>query len=193
MTTPNADSADAADIAAYLLAFERAGKKRKLAEAGDLANDVRQHIEEAQLAGRSWADIRAKLGVPDALARAYAAELLFGDSPSDRSSAGGARRGNLWALFGLATGGGLLTLVVTTTLGAIAFAFGLSAMLLLVVGLPIALGATLPPDVQMHGSPWLAVAVSPIFAIGAWLALKGLGAYLRWFAQSLRQTLPGRG
>ncbi|MBU6373512.1 MAG: hypothetical protein KJS97_12370 [Alphaproteobacteria bacterium] len=192
MTAQTDVTADAADITAYLLAFERAGKKRRLAEARELAEDVRQHIEEAQMAGRVWADIRAKLGPPDALARAYAAELLFGDETAEGSGKARARRINFWAMFGLATGGGLLTLIVTSTLVTISFAFGMSAVVLFAVGLPLALGMPLPPDVHYEGAPWVAVALSPLFALGAWAALKGLIAYMRWFGRSLRQSLPGR-
>ena len=41
-------------IAAYALAFERAAKRLKIAEAADIAADVRQHIAEARAAGEPW-------------------------------------------------------------------------------------------------------------------------------------------
>jgi uncharacterized membrane protein len=184
---------DEASIAAYAFAFERAARRLKLAEAGEVAADVRQHIAEARAAGEPWDKIRTKLGAPDALARSYAAELLFGAEAQARDPDRRDGRLHLWTLFGLATGGGLLTLIVTTTLGSISLAFAISAAVMIGLGLPLALGATLPPFVQMSGAPpWVAVALAPVMGLVAWAAFTGLVGYLRWFAGTLRRALPGR-
>jgi len=180
-------------IAAYALAFERAAKRLKITEAADIAADVRQHIAEARAAGEPWEKVRAKLGTPEALARAYAVELMFGaetEGPDAKRRGGGLR---LWTLFGLATGGGLLTLIVTTTLGSIAFAFALSTIILIGVGIPLTFGATMPSYVHWSGAPpWVAVAIAPFMGLIAWAAFRGLVGYLKWFAGSLRRALPGR-
>lgn len=179
---------DQEGVNAYLTAFGRAAARLRLRDAGDIARDVRQHIEEAMTAGRDWPSVRATLGDPDVLAKAYAAELLFGSLPPDHAD-----RPNLWALLGLATGGGVLTLIVTIFLGSIAAAFAFSAILLLVICLPIAFGAPTPVYVHLGGlSPWAFVLAAPVFGFIAWAAVRGLSAYLRWFATSLRRALPGK-
>ena len=180
---------DANDIEAYLTSFVRAARRSAIKDAADIARDVRNHIEEALGAGEPWPGIRTKLGAPEALAKAYAVELMLG--ASDEPPRAG--RADIPALLVLATGGGFLTLMATFILGAFSIAFGISAVLMFGLCLPIALGAPTPPHVHLGGlSPWIMVGMAPVMGVLAWGSFAALAAYLRWFARSLRRALPQR-
>jgi uncharacterized membrane protein len=173
-------------VSDYLAAFEREARGFGLNEASDIANDVRSHINEAVEYGKSLEDVLASLGTPRALARAYAVELLMG-KPKEASNL---RR--FAQLLALVAFGGILTLIVVTSLGSIGLSFVLSGILLFVLGLLEAAGVHLP-HVQMGGmSPWLVAALGPVmFAVG-WGALLLLWSYVRFAGRQLVRALPRR-
>jgi uncharacterized membrane protein len=176
-------------VSTYLAAFEAEARGFGLSEAQDIANDVQSHINEAVEYGKPLDEVLAALGTPKALARAYAVELLMG-KPKVDSNVG--RFSQLLTLAALVAFGGLLTLIVVTSLGSIGLSFVLSGILLFVLGLLEAVGVHLP-HVQTGGmSPWLVAALGPVmFAVG-WGALLLLWSYVRFAGRQLVRALPRR-
>ncbi len=174
-------------VSDYLAAFEREARGFGLSEAQDIASDVQSHINAAVEYGKPLEEVLASLGTPKTLARAYAVELLMG-RPKETSNLG--RFAQLLALVAF---GGILTLIVVTSLGSIGLSFVLSGILLFVVGLLEAAGVHLP-HVQTGGmSPWLVAALGPVmFAVG-WGALLLLWSYVRFAGRQLVRALPRRG
>jgi uncharacterized membrane protein len=173
-------------VSDYLAAFEREARGFGLSEAQDIASDVQSHINEAVEYGKPLEEVLASLGTPKTLARAYAVELLMG-RPKETSNLG--RFAQLLALVAF---GGILTLIVVTSLGSIGLSFVLSGILLFVLGLLEAVGVHLP-HVQTGGmSPWLVAALGPVmFAVG-WGALWLLWSYARFAGRQLMRALPHR-
>jgi uncharacterized membrane protein len=174
-------------VSSYLAAFEAEARGFGLSEAPDIANDVQSHINEAVEYGKPLDEVLASLGTPKALARAYAVELLMEKPKADSGI------GRFAQLVALVAFGGMLTLIVVTTLGSIGLSFTLSGILLLVIGLLEAANVHLP-HVQMGGLPPLLVAaLGPVmFALG-WGALLLLRSYVRFAGRQLVRALPRRG
>ena len=172
-------------IRAYMARLEPALRRLGVADAHDIARDVRSHIDEAVGYGKSVDAVIDALGPPETLARAYAAELLIDGT---RTRGGGV--GRFLQLAGLIGAGGILTFVVVVTLGSLGLSFGLSGVLLLAIGTIEAAGIHLP-HVEMAGLPPLLVAaLGPVFLALAWAAFAGLGRYTRFIAGVWRATLP---
>lgn len=173
-------------VSDYLAAFEQEARGFGLNEARDIANDVRSHINEAVEYGKPLDEVLASLGAPKALARAYAVELLMG-KPKEASNIG-----RIAQLLALVAFGGILTLILVTSLGSLGISFLLSGILLFVLGLLEAFGVHLP-HVETGGiSPWLVAALGPVmFAVG-WGALLLLWSYVRFAGRQLVRALPRR-
>lgn len=172
-------------IRSYMMRFEPALRKHGLNEAHDIANDVRSHIDEAVGYGKPVEAVLDALGPPEALARAYAAELLIEKPHANRGGAG-----RFLQLVGLIAAGGLLTFIIVVTLGAFGLSFGLSGVLLVVIGGLEAMSIHLP-HVETHGiPPLLFVALGFVFFALSWAAFAGLGRYARFIAGVWRKTLP---
>jgi len=180
------DPATGKKIAAYLTAFESEARRVKLAEWSDISKDVRGHINEAVEYGRPLEDVLKAMGRPEALARAYALELMLQRPKSSRGHWGV----QALRLAGLAAVGGVVTLVVVMALGSIGAVLVFSGMVFLATGLLEAAGVHFA-FVSMGGlSPWVFVAASPpMFAIGVG-ALWLLAKYLRYAAGQLVRSIP---
>ena len=175
-----------ANIDAYMRQFETALRRYALKQQSEIASDLRSHIQEAIDYGKTPDETLNALGAPEALARAYAVELLV-DAPRDQRPSGAWRA---LKLIGLVAAGGIVTYVVVVSLGAISLSFMASGLLLFGVGLIEAAGIHLP-HVQLANLPPLAVAaMGPLcFAIGY-----GAGAllwrYVRFLVRTVRAALP---
>lgn len=173
-------------IERYMARFEAALRQHKLPEWADIASDLRSHIAEARSYGKTVGAVLEALGPAEALARAYAIELLM-HPPRDARGKAIAR---LFKIVSILIGGGFVSLIVATTLGSIGVSFVASGFIFFVVGGLEATGVHLP-HVQMAGLPPLGVmAIGPVmFAIGC-AACWGLWLYARFIARALRRALP---
>ena len=176
------------EIAAYLAAFESEARRLKLAEWSDISSDVHGHINEAVEYGRPLEDALKAMGRPEALARAYALELMMQQPKSTRAHWGV----QALRLAGLAAVGGVVTLIVVMALGSVGVGLVFSGLVFLATGLVEAAGVHFS-FVSLGGfSPWVFVAASPLlFAIGLG-ALWLLARYLRFAAGQLVRSVPVR-
>lgn len=182
------DPATNKDIAAYLAAFEREARRLKLEVWRDISMDVHGHINEALQYGKPLTDVLKAMGRPEALARAYALELLMQQPKTAR----GSWVGQAFRLAGLVAVGGIVTLIVVMALGSVGIALVFSGVSFLAAGLLEAVGMHFS-FVRLGGfSPWAYVAASPLlFALG-WGALWLLASYVHAAAGQLVRSIPGR-
>jgi uncharacterized membrane protein len=156
------------------------------ADREDVVGEIRNHVAEATAAGRPLDAVLQALGPADALARAYAVELLLhprGDAPPAR------RASRFLALAGLVAIGSIPTLVIVVTLGAIGVSFTVSGVAVFAAGV-MALADTLPPWIHMDVAPEVVVALGPILTALGVCSLLFLVMYVRFVARTIRRVLP---
>src|SRR5262245_42983030 len=155
----------------------------------EIVDEISNHIAESRSAGKPLDAILEALGPADALARAYAAELLLNPRSDRRVSAIG-RLATLSA-FVLATG--IATMIVVGVLGSVGIGFSVSGIAMLLIGILEAADIHLP-GVQMNG-------ISPIWAMVLGLVVVAIGLasaallrrYLRFILRTFRRVLPRAG
>ncbi|MES1158855.1 MAG: hypothetical protein ABUL42_03070 [Terricaulis silvestris] len=173
-------------VTQYMARFEAALGRFRLPEAREIAMDVRSHIAEAQGYGKSLDEVLATLGPADALARAYAVELLM-DAPKN---ARGDKVMRFFQLLAIVIAGSFLSLIVATIFGGFGISFALAGMILIVGGGLEALGVHLA-HVQTGGLPPLAtMALGPVAFAIAWGCFWLLGLYVKAAARAVRRMLP---
>lgn len=174
-------------IAQYMSRFEEALRRYGVPAWAEIAGDLKSHIAEAEGYGKPIADVMTALGSPDALARAYAVELLMAP-PRDARATAAAR---FIRISGVVIAGSFISLVVAITLGGFGLSFLLAGVILIIGGGLQAAGVYLP-FVQTGGLPPLAViALGPVALAVGWGMCCLLRLYIRMAARALRRTLPG--
>ena len=154
-------------------------------ERQGVMQDIRSHLAEAVAVGTSLDMALASLGPADALARAYAVELLLNP-----------RKGTRWPsnrflkLAGLVIVGSLPALVIVTALGPVGVAFIAAGLVSITAGILDAFGI-LPSFIQTSGvAPfWLMLLGMAMTAIGV-LALIALRRFVQFVAYTVRAALP---
>lgn len=173
-------------VHAYMSQFEAALRKHRLAEWSDISRDLHSHIAEAAEYGKPVDAILDSFGPPEALARAYAVELLM-DTPAGSRGMG---LGRFVRLLGLLAAGGIATFVVVVALGSIGISFALSGVMLIVIGAIETMGVHLP-HVETNGlPPLLFVALGPVFLAVSWASFWALSKYAGFVAGVWRKTAP---
>jgi uncharacterized membrane protein len=157
------------------------------ADRDEVVRDIRSHIAEATAAGTSLESVLTTLGPAEALARAYAVELVLNPAPG-RPPMSGVQR--FFALAGILALTSIPTLVIVVTLGAVGISFVVSGFAVFAAGIIDLLGISLPfiddPVSDVH--PAFAVAVGPVLMVAGAAALMGLSKYLRWLARTITGT-----
>ncbi|HVY83596.1 MAG TPA: hypothetical protein VG943_00560 [Caulobacterales bacterium] len=173
----------------YMARFESALRRYGVPEAQEIALDVRSHIAEALGYGRPLDSVMSTLGQPDALARAYAVELLM-HPPKDARVDAVMR---FLRILALVIAGSFVSLIVATVLGAFGLSFLLAAIILLMGGVLEAFGVQLA-HVHTGGlPPWAVIALSPVAGVVAWFFFWLLWLYVRAAARAVRRALPSSG
>jgi uncharacterized membrane protein len=173
-------------VVQYMSRFEAALRRYRLPEWQGIAADLRSHIAEAESYGKPLASVLEAIGPADALARAYAVELLM-HTPKDTRAQSITR---YLKIAGLVIAGSFLSLLVVTFLGSIGLSFVLSGIVLLLVGGLEAAGVHLA-HVSMGGLPPIAViAMAPVALAIGWGASWLLWIYVRAAARALGRMLP---
>jgi uncharacterized membrane protein len=161
------------------------------ADRDEVVRDIRSHIAEATAAGTPLESVLTTLGPAEALARAYAVELLLNPAPGRPPMSGFQRFFGLAGILALTS---IPTLVIVVTLGAVGVSFIISGFAVLAAGFIDLLGISLPfigdPVSDVH--PAFAVAIGPVLVVLGAAALAGLWKYLRWLAQTVSKALPSR-
>jgi uncharacterized membrane protein len=173
----------------YLQRLQDGLKTMREVDRGEVVSDIRSHIAEATAAGTPLESVLSTLGPADALARAYAVELLLNPAPGRPAITGIERYLSLAGILALTS---LPTFLIVVTLGSIGIAFLASGVAVLVAGIAELVGVV-PPFMngdQMEVHPALAVAVGPVLAVVGVVALLGLWKYLRWLAGTVSDALP---
>jgi hypothetical protein len=170
----------------YLSAFESALRRYGVPDWRDISDELRTQIAEGEASGRTFPLQSVGLGAPDALARAYAVELLM-HPPRDVRMATAAR---FLKLAGLVAGGGFLSLVAIVTLGGLALSMAMAGTILIGGGALEAAG--IHPSWLSTGNlaPWAVIALGPVALAIAWAMFWCLRAYLRAAGSALRRALP---
>lgn len=106
----------------YLKEFRSGLRHIPATERDDMVKEMESHIAEALSSGRPVADVLARLGPADRLARAMAAQALL-DAPDD-----GLRMRRWFAILGLLAFTGLPSLVIVPGLALLIFAFGFAGV-----------------------------------------------------------------
>lgn len=172
----------------YMASFEAALKRYDCKDSAEIARDLRGHIAEAQALGKPLDEVLAAVGPADALARAYAIELEL----NPRGAEVKRTLGNVARVVAIAAGASIVTLLVAMTLGSIGLAFTLSGVILVMVGALEAAGIHYD-SVQLAGvSPWIVMALGPVFFALGVAAFWGLWAYVKALARTLARSLPAR-
>lgn len=167
-------------LARYVASFERSLEVLDAGERRAITQEIRNHVAEATAAGRSLDEVLRALGPSDALARAYAVELLL--NPRDR------RFAPLAAFLRLASiiaAGSFATVIVVSILGAIGISFTASGVVVFGIGILESNGIHMQ-GVQLSGVPpgWVIVLALPVFAVGI-VALALLRRYMRFVGQAI--------
>lgn len=172
-------------IERYISRLESAIGELDPADREEIIREIRNHIAEANAAGRPLDIVLESLGSADVLARAYAAELLLHPRRSQRL-----RSFEPFArTVGLVIVGGIMTLLVVGWLGSLV-GLGLSGAALFIIGLLEASGVHVP-GVQMNGvSPFWAMLLGPALTLVGFVALVILRMYLRFLGRAWRRLLP---
>ena len=173
----------------YLSRLQEGLKSVPPADRDEIVRDIRSHIAEATASGTPLESVLTTLGPAEALARAYAVELVLNPAPGRPPISGSQRFFTLAGILALTS---IPTMVVTVTLGSMGVAFVASGLAVFVAGIVDAFGIALPfvdgPVSDVH--PALAIATGPaLFAIGL-LELWALSKYLKWFGRTVSRALP---
>lgn len=171
----------------YVSAFEEALTAAAPVDRADIVAEIRQHIADAQAAGRPLDDVLHALGPVDALARAYALELAI----SPRSAPRAPRGGRWLRILGLVALVSLPSFIVLTVLGTIGVSFTLSGLAVLIAGLADASG-TLPAWIRNDIGPAAAIATGVGLMVAGLLSGWGALAYARVLTRLVRRVLPPR-
>jgi len=154
----------------------------------EIVREIRNHIAEATAAGKPLSVVLESLGSADALARAYAVELVLhpkASSPLNRVT----RFATTAALVAL---GSVTTILVVGALASLGVGLVASGLAMFVIGLLEAGGIHLPGVETAGLAPVWIVSLGPV-VFGAGLAsLVGLRVYVRFLVRTLRTALPGR-
>lgn len=169
-------------VARYMTQFERCTREFDFPGRGEIANEIRNHIAEASAAGKPLDAILQSLGPADALARAYAVELLLERRSSRRARA----LTRFVRLASVVAAGSVVSLLVVGLLGSAGLGFTASGVVILTIGGLEEVGIHLP-GVQMNGvPPALAMALGVlVLALGA-VSLIGLRLYVRFVIRTLK-------
>jgi uncharacterized membrane protein len=169
----------------YLTAFEEALAATAPDDRADIVAEIRQHIADAQAAGRTLDDILNALGPVDALARAYALELAISPRSAPREP-----RSDRWLkILGLMAIASLPSFIVLTVLGTIGIAFTLSGLAVVIAGIADATGA-LPGWIQNDIGPAAAIVTGVGLTVAGLLSGWGAVAYTRFLTRLVRRVLP---
>lgn len=173
----------------YLQVLQDGLKLMTPADRDEVVRDIRSHIAEATAAGSTIDSVLTTLGPAEALARAYAVELLLNPAPGRPAMPGFQR---FLALAGVLALTSIPTLVVVVTLGAVGVSFVAAGLAVFAAGVVDTLGVSLPfvdgPASDVH--PAIAVAIGPILCALGVAALWGLSRYLRWFGRAVSKVIP---
>ena len=174
-------------IAQYMSRFEAALRRYGLPEWAEISSDLRSHIDEAESFGKPVADVIAALGPPDALARAYAVELLMAPPKNARATA----VVRVLKIAGVVIAGSFISLIVAITLGGFGLSFLLAGVILFIGGGLKAAGVYLPFVSTGELPPLAVMALGPVALAVGWGICWLLWLYIRIAARALRGTLPG--
>jgi uncharacterized membrane protein len=170
----------------YIARFEGALGQLDGAARKEIVLEIRNHIEDAVAAGKPMDVVLNALGPADALARAYAVELLI----NRREKRPTRRFWRFFPLIGLVAFGGLATFTVVIALGSVGLGFVASGITMFAIGILESMQIHLP-GVQMNDfPPALAIVLGPIIfamGIGAFMLLR---MYVRMVANTWRRMLP---
>lgn len=168
----------------YMASFEGSLKVLDAVERRAITQEIRNHVAEATAAGRPLDDVLRALGPADALARAYAVELLM--NSRSRRFAGLAA---FLKLASIIVVGSFATLIVVSILGSIGISFTASGLVVFGIGILESSGIHLP-GVQLSGVPpgWVVVLALPFFAVGI-VALVLLRRYIRFVGRAMRRRV----
>jgi uncharacterized membrane protein len=172
-------------VARYMATFGAAITGIEAEERAAIEQEIRSHIAEATAAGKPLADVLEALGPAEALARAYAVELLM--NPQNRRIQSVARFLKLAATVVFAS---FVTLIVATILGSIGITFTASGLAAIMVGMLETSGIHLP-GVELNGVPpgWVVVS-GPLMILVGLAAFVLLRSYIRFVGRAMRRTLP---
>jgi len=173
---------------AYLETFERSLRGLSEKEREAALDEIRSHLAEARAEGLSEREAIDRLGPPEALGRAFVAELAVDRPEADR----GGWIDSLLRLIGLVTLGSIPTIVIVSVLGSVGAAFvGVGVLLFGAAALEVTVGG--PDWISWDNlSPELALLVGPLMAAAGAAALYVLYRYLRFLATALVRTIPFR-
>jgi uncharacterized membrane protein len=182
-----------AQIDRYMARFEAALRRHRAPEPAEIAADLRGHVGEAIQYGKSPESVLASLGPADALARAYALELLA-EPPADRP-AGVAGRVGLFVrravlILAVLAASGFVTMIVTVVLGMVGLAVALTGVAFLVIGAVELVGLHIPGTHLGPIPPLAAIGLAPVALAVGLAMLWALWRYARLLARLLIATLP---
>jgi uncharacterized membrane protein len=172
-------------VARYLADLRAHAKDLSPTDREEVVGEIRNHISEALAAGKPLDAVLSSLGSAEALARAYAVELVL-NRPAARQS--GLSR--FLTLAGLVMVGGLPTFVVVIVLGTVGISFIASGIAVFLAGVIAPFG--LPSWVQMDIAPKWAVLIGPPLALGGAFSIAALVWYVRFAGRVIRRVLPRR-
>ena len=175
-------------VARYMATFGAAIKGIDAEERAAIEQEIRSHIAEATAAGKPLEDVLEALGPAEALARAYAVELLM--NPRNTRIRSVAAFLKLAATVVVAS---FATLIVATILGSVGITFTASGLAMIMVGMLETSGIHLP-GVELNGVPpgWV-VASGPLMIVIGLAAFVLLRSYIRFVGRAMRKTLPRAG
>lgn len=158
------------------------------AERAEVVAEIRQHVDDATMAGRPIDDVLQSLGPVDALARAYQLELLV----KPRTATAGQPRSDRWLkILGLLAIGSLPTFIIVVTLGTIGLAFTASGIAVFIAGVADSFGA-LPTWVTNDLPPALAIVTGVALTVLGLLACWGTIGYLKFVVRLVRRIVPAQ-
>ncbi len=166
----------------YMTHFEQAMEEFDFPAREEVTHEIRNHIAEACAAGKELDAVLQSLGPADALARAYAVEILLNRRANRRVQRlfGSLRIAGLVALTSFAT------FMIVGVLGMIGIGFVPIGLAIILIGVLEQVGIHLP-GVQMNGvAPVWAMALGLVPCLVGFVALFGLRFYIRWVIRTVR-------
>ena len=170
------------DVDAYLTRLRASLNRLDEKERDEIVQEIRDHITDAQGAGREVGEILRTLGPADQLARAYMLERTL-YAPKDEMR--GAVR--VLTLIGLLVVISLPSFAVCVALGSVGFALTVSGVAVFAAGaVEIVRPGTVP---DMTVPPWLCLLIGPALLVVGGAALSGLYFYVRSIIRLTLRTL----
>jgi uncharacterized membrane protein len=148
-------------------------------ERDEIVREIELHFGDAIAAGREPDEVLRSLGPADALARAYAVELLLNSRP------GGQGIGRWFLLLGVLAATGLPALVLVPMLLTMGLVFTLVGAFVWLAGL---IAPFAPPQWVIEVDPVLAVLIGPAITLGGIVCLALLVLYARFLVGWIRRT-----